>query len=149
MGLDVETPTPPDLTNRPLPSDLEPADVPDSGLRREELEEMLREGAWHEGFEEWAAYTDLTEAEYEAIRESGLLEELDFYWDPVEERVRFEVPPADRPAGEDLAERTTAEMTDLCRTVVEMLEDAYVDWEENGEALWSEETFGEGTPPEE
>lgn len=51
MGLAVETPTPPDLTNRSLPSELEPSDVLDgtADLRREELEEVLPDGAWSEG----------------------------------------------------------------------------------------------------
>lgn len=44
MPLTVETPTPPDLTNRPLPGDVDPADVLDGSndLRRAELDDLGR-----------------------------------------------------------------------------------------------------------
>lgn len=158
MGLAVETPDPPDLTNRPLPSDLDPADVLDDTveLRRGELEEMLRDGAWNEAFQEWAEYADLAEAEYRAIQDADLVEALDFYWDPVDERLRFEVPSmptelAEREGvGGDLATRAASELADLGQTVLEMLEDAYVDWGEAGavQDVWTEETFDEDTTPE-
>lgn len=69
MALDVETPDPPDLTNRGMPDDVDPSNVTDglSDLRREELEEILQDGAWNEAFREWATYTDLTEAEYRTM----------------------------------------------------------------------------------
>jgi hypothetical protein len=153
MALTVETPTPPDLTNRPLPSDVDPADVLDGSndLRREELEEALQDGAWSEGFQEWAAYTDLTEEEYHAIYDHGLLDRLDFYWDPTTERLRYAVPAVTGAlADDDLAARAESELDDLGRTVVEQLADAYLDWGETdaGEADWSEETFGDESPLE-
>lgn len=152
MTLAVESPDSPDITNRGLPRALEPSDALEgaSDLRREELEAFLRDGAWSEAFKEWAEYTDLSEAEYERVRDFGLLEELDFYWDPVEERLRFEVPalPAALAEQADLASKASAELTDLAHTVVERLEDGYVDWGEEGVSgdTWSEETFEEETP---
>ncbi|AFK21149.1 hypothetical protein E6P09_15440 (plasmid) [Haloferax mediterranei ATCC 33500] len=151
MVLDVESPDPPDLTNRGLPSEFEAPEVlGTSNLRREELEEILRDGAWNEAFSEWATYTDLTEEEYQTIRGRGLFEQLDFYWDPVEERLRFEVPnpPAEWSTREDLVSNARAELTDLGHAVVEMLEDAYVDWgeEETSDAVWREEALGEESP---
>jgi hypothetical protein len=147
MVLDVESPDPPDLTNRGLPSDLDIAELPGNSndLRREELETVLREGAWNEAFQEWAAYTDLTEGEYRTLQDHGLLQALDFYWDPVDEQLRFEVPELpgefDR---EDLAAMAQAELTDLGHTVVEMIEDAYTDWGGmETEAPWTEELFEE------
>jgi hypothetical protein len=152
MTLTVEPPESPDITNRGLPRAFEPADSLEgtSDLRRDELEAVLRDGAWSEAFNEWAEYTDLNEAEYDRIRDAGLLHELDFYWDPVEARLRFEVPTLPSALAEetDLASKVTAELTDLGHIVVEMLEDGYVDWGEGATSddTWSEETFEEETP---
>jgi len=154
MVLDVETPNPPDLTNRGKPSEFEPSGALDStsDLRRGELEEILRDGAWNEAFQEWAAYADLTEDEYRTVHDFGLVDRLDLYWDPDEERLRFEVPalPAELADQEALASRVTSELTDLGRTVIEMLEDAYVDWGagETETESWSAETFGDERPLE-
>lgn len=154
MVLDVETPTHPDLTNRPLPSELEPTDVLDgtSDLRREELEEILQDSVWNEAFQEWAEYTDLTEAEYRTIHDMGLVKQLDFYWDPTEKRIRFEVPslPDELAKQKDLATLVASELTDLSQTVIEMLEDAYVDWDEieTGDENWSEKKLSDETPLE-
>jgi hypothetical protein len=153
MVLDVEAPEPPDLTNRGIPPDIEPGDALESArdLRRPELEETLREGAWNEAFEEWTEYTALTEAEYRTVRDRGLFEELDFYWDPVAERLQFVVPEA--PASwddEELASKVSAELTDLAQTVMEMLTDTYVDWSgaESPDAVWTEEMYTDESPPE-
>ena len=155
MTLTVEPPESPDITNRGLPRALEPADSLEetSDLRREELEGIHRDGAWSEAFNEWAEYTDLDEAEYERIRDAGLFHELDFYWDPLEARLRFEVPTLPSALAEqtDLASKANAELTDLGHIVVERLEDGYVDWGEEGDSgdTWSEETFEEETFEEE
>ncbi|RLM53920.1 hypothetical protein DVK02_10865 [Halobellus sp. Atlit-31R] len=152
MALDVETPAPPDLTNRPLPSAVDVDAVEDAEvLRRAELEDLFREGAWHEAFQEWAEYTDLTGSEFRALRDAGVFERLDFYWDPADARLRFEVPelPAEL-ARRDLAAYADTELTDLCQTVIELLADAYVDWNDDESPLdyWSEEVFSDQTPPE-
>ncbi|MFB6102198.1 MAG: hypothetical protein ABEJ73_06490 [Haloplanus sp.] len=142
MALDVEVPEPPDLTNRSVPDGFEATDElgGPSEFHREDLEEILRDGAWQEAFREWAAYTDLTDQEYRTLREHGLLAELDIYWNPTEERLRFEVPPFPDDVGDEVAESLLrAELTDLGHAVVEMIEDAY--WE--GEPHWAEEVFDE------
>lgn len=149
MDLDGDIPDPPDLTNRGVPADVDPADGFDSlsDLRREELEEVLRDGAWAEAFEAWAEFTDLTAREYRTVRDLGLFEQLDVYWDPASERLRFEVPdlPEELSAEDDLGGRAASELTDLGHVVVETIEDGYVEWGE-GEPLedsWSGETFGD------
>lgn len=159
MALDVELPDHPQLSNRGVPSGFESVEaVGGAGdLRREELETILASGAWSEAFEEWSEYTDLTEKEFQVILELGLIEQLDIFWDPSEARLRFdplEFPDdwVDRmevtPPDEDrLRSKLEGELADLGRTVVEMLEDGYVDWEseESEDVIWSEETFGHGT----
>lgn len=134
MGLAVDAPTPPDLTNRPLPSAIDPADVLDStgDLRREELEQALRDGAWDDAFEDWTEDTDLNESEYRAILDAGLIETLDFYWDPYDGGVEFELPSvserlADRSKLAGLAE---SELTDLGEAVTKRLDDGALDWDE-------------------
>lgn len=154
MGLSVETPTPPDLTNRPLPSDIDPDEVDErmGDLRSGELEQLLKDGAWNEAFEEWAEYSDLTEPEYRGLEDAGLFELLDFYWHPGSDELRFEVPSVE--AGltrtEAFDSRMRGELTDLGRTVVELLETEYVDWGADGtsEDIWTEESFDEDTDPE-
>ncbi|RLM64158.1 hypothetical protein [Halorubrum sp. Atlit-26R] len=146
MALDVDPPPPPDLTNRPPPSDLDPAGAVDDigDRRREELEELLADGAWTDAFLEWADYTDLTESAYRSVRELGLFERLDFYWDPTEERLRFEVPSvAELAPREELGGLAAAELTDLGELVVETLERGYVDWGEpsEGEDDWRDGVF--------
>lgn len=155
MSLDVETPNPPDLTNRPLPSALEPEDVVDDigDVRRAELEEILLDGAWSEAFQEWAEYTDLSEAEYRTLLDAGLVDGLDFYWDPMAGRIDVAVPtvPDDVvPRTADVS-RLRSELSGLGETVVEMIEDAYVDWGTTGgaEEPWTEATFADDEMPSE
>ncbi|GAB7095344.1 hypothetical protein JCM30237_24970 [Halolamina litorea] len=134
MPIDIEAPSPPDLTNRSLPSGIDPTDVTDStgDLRREELETALREGAWDDAFGEWTEYTDLNEAEYRAVHDAGLVESLDFYWDPVEGGVRFELPSIPDGLGDDgsLSSLASTELADLGETVRKVLEGGYIDWSE-------------------
>lgn len=146
MALDVEPPPSPDLTNRPPPSELDPAGAIDDigDLRREELEELLADGAWTDAFLEWADYTDLTESGYRSIHAAGLFEGLDFYWDPTEGQIRFEVPSvAELAPHEELAGLAAAELADLGEVVVETLERGYVDWGEpsEGEEDWRDGVF--------
>ncbi|KAB1185374.1 MULTISPECIES: hypothetical protein [Haloferax] len=149
MALDVESPNHPDLTNQGTPSELAASEVigSESDLRREELERFLGDGAWNEAFEEWAEYTDLSQTEYEAILERGLVEQIDFFWDPVETRLRFVIPPVpdEWPDGRDISSKVRTELTDLGQAVIEMLEDGYVDWEDKdrSEKVWSEEKSSE------
>ncbi len=155
MALDVDVPDPPDLTNRGLPGEIEPDAAFDSisDLRRGELEDILRDGAWNEAFLEWAEYTYLTDAECLDLQEVGAFDRLDFYWDPFEERLRFEVPPlhGELETQRSHAARITTELEELCQTVIEMLEDGYVDWgnAETAEDVWNEPPFDDEPPPTE
>jgi hypothetical protein len=160
MGIDP--PAPPDPTDRGTPAGLVDAGtaVADADLRRGELETALRDGAWEEAVREWAAYTDLSRAEYRAVERAGLIARLDVYRDPVERRLRHGAPsvPARLGTGAGLEPglpaRARAELADLGRTVVETLADGYVDWEEaaTGERDWDERPRGdadEALAPEE
>lgn len=154
MALDVDRPDPPDLTNRELPTGFDPDASFDSvaDLRRGELETALRDGAWSEAFREWATYTDLTAAEFRLIDARGLFADLDFYWDPAAESLEFEVPelPDGRETRDDFPPNVRSELTDLCRTVIETLEDGYVEWGQTAESenVWEPETFDEDTRTE-
>lgn len=148
MALDVEPPAPPDLTNRGVPDRLAAtrAMVSAGDLHREELEEVLRAGAWREAFREWAAYTDLTEEQYRRLREAGILAELDVYWDPDEQRLRSDTPTLPDDVVEDLpAALVRTELSDLGDAVVETVSEAYEDWGEASdvEPAWTEELFRE------
>lgn len=161
MTLDVEVPDPPELSNRGVPAEFEAVEAVGSSadLRREELEAFLADGAWREGFEEWAQYTDLGEAEFAAARELGLFRAFDFYWDPSDALLRFEAPsvPDDwrRRLDRDALDVTLvgAELQDLGRAVAETLVESYVDRGEGGDGetgyAWGGETFGYDTREEE
>ncbi|WP_416841388.1 hypothetical protein [Haloferax sp. DFSO52] len=155
MSLDVENPSSPDLTNRGTPIEFSPDESigSEADFRRAELEEFLHDGAWKEAFEEWAVYTDLSDREYEQVLDLGLLDQVDFFWDPSASRVRFAIPPIPHewPNGTDISSKVSAELTDLGQTVVEMLEDGYIDWasDERAERVWSEEKSSEESTLEE
>ena len=134
MGLDVAVPEPPDLSNRGTPRDFEWLDeTPGStDFHREELEDLLQDGAWREGVDEWAEYTDLDEAQVRVVGELGLFQAFDFYWDPTDDRLRVDAPSVpddwrERPATESLDSSTVStvdtELQDLGRVVQETLED--------------------------
>lgn len=138
MALDVEVPDPPELPTAQDPNEYPGvADVEGEGdFRRGEIETFLHDGAWREGFEEWTEHTDLTEAEFAAARELGLLRQFDFFWDGGARDVDFYPPEApddwrDRDVeGLDSGTVSTIDnaMVDLGRTVAEMLE-SYVEWD--------------------
>jgi hypothetical protein len=46
---------------------------------REDLEDLLREGTWKEGFNEWTEYTDLDEGSVRIVNDLGLFRAFDFY----------------------------------------------------------------------
>ncbi|MFP4627958.1 MAG: hypothetical protein ACLFMX_03105 [Halobacteriales archaeon] len=154
MSLDVDPPAPPDLTNRGPPEgyDLEEGTTAVGEFRRAELEEVLLDGAWNEAFREWAAYTDLTDEQYERAREANLIDDLDLYWDPTEERLRFDLPtlPPALAADSHLATVLRVELSDLGDTLVDIAERGYLDWGD-GEPIdtWTEAHFEEELPPEE
>lgn len=154
MALDVELPEPPDLTNRGMPRDFELQDetAGSGAFHREELEALLREGAWQEGFNEWSEYTELDEAQVRAVSDLGLFQAFDFYWDPTDERLRFEAPSVpddwrqrDATASFDSGTVSMVEtdLRNLGRTVQEVLEDYLERSDEVSAHHWAEESFGD------
>jgi hypothetical protein len=146
MTLDVEVPEPPDLTNRGVPDGFQAVNAVgvDDEFRREGLESALRDGAWQEAFDEWAEYTDLTEDQFEAIRDRGFFREFDLFWDPEEERLRATTPTVPETDAFD-TDTVDAALSDLADTVLEMLDDAYAEyWSDEAEdVVWDESTFGQ------
>ncbi|AUV83979.1 hypothetical protein C2R22_12740 [Salinigranum rubrum] len=119
---------------------------------REDLEDLLQEGAWKEGFNEWAEYTTLDEEQVRIVSDLGLFQAFDFYWDPTEDRLRIDSPtiPDDwreRDATESLSSSTVSlidgELDDLGRAVQEVLEDYLERDDEASDYGWSEETYDE------
>jgi hypothetical protein len=153
MALDVPVPDPPDLSNRGMPREFEWEDetLGSEDFYREDLEDLLQEGAWSEGFNEWTEYTNLDEAHVRIVDDLGLFQALDFYWDPTEDRLRFDAPslPDDwreRDATASLDSSTVSmidgELDDLGRTVQEVLEDYLDRNDESSDFGWGEETYG-------
>jgi len=155
MGLNVEIPDPPQLSNRGVAEEFEAVEAVGGAadLRREEIEEILHDGVWNEAFEEWAEYTDLTEAEFAILSDLGVFQQFDVFWDSTEEQLDFQAPSlpddwqrqvSERPS--DVAGfpmRAETELTDLGQTIVEMLEDAPIDWVGEEPAIgWSDESRG-------
>jgi hypothetical protein len=138
MALDVETPDPPRLDDPLDPGDYEALDEPaewtGDDYRREELAGFLRDGAWQDAFEEWSEHTQLTEAEFEAVVDLGLIPQFDFYWNPAAEDVGYRAPtlpdplPAPYDDRFDTADRDAvdAELDDLGRVASEVLETDYI-----------------------
>lgn len=155
MALDVDVPEPPDLTMRGTPSDYRATEetAQPRDFRREETETMLKDGAWREGFEEWAEYTDLDADAIRAIDELGLFKAFDFYWDPDKESLEYDSPDVpddwEERAPESLTStsetsRVENELDDLGRTVLEEIEDTLLDRSEQAvDYDLGEEAFGQ------
>nr|WP_256398697.1 hypothetical protein [Haloarchaeobius litoreus] len=153
MAPDIEVPEPPDLSNRGMPRDFEWEEetLGSEDFYREDVEDLLQEGAWKEGFNEWTEYTSLDEAQVRLVDDLGLFQAFDFYWDPTEDRLRFDAPTVpddwrELDATESLSSSTVSmidgALDDLGRVVQEVLED-YI--ERNDEASnygWGDETYG-------
>ncbi len=119
---------------------------------REDIESLLQEGAWKEGFNEWTEYTDLDEEQVRVVSDLGLFQAFDFYWDPTEDCLRFDAPTVpddwrERDATESLDSSTVStidgELDDLGRAVQEMLEDSLERNSDSSTAGWGEETYGD------
>ena len=137
MTLDIEIPEPPTLRGPEDPGDYDAVEEPEErtgdDTRRDELAGLLEAGAWEDAFDEWADDTYLNEGEFRAVRERGLLEELDFYWHPAAGDVGYRVPPipADlTDAREDIDADDIDDIEEaldgLARTVSEVLENDYI-----------------------
>ncbi|RLM57511.1 hypothetical protein DVK02_07040 [Halobellus sp. Atlit-31R] len=145
MSLSVATPPAPNLEDAVDPNEYEDADVVgDTDYRRGDLETLLRDGAWADAFELWAADTDVTEAEWAIVLDLEMLSHFDFFWDDFADRVGYHAPGLP----EDWKERQlhpeidswktvssiNAGLTELGQTVCEVLKDDYITWESEYEA---------------
>jgi hypothetical protein len=138
MASPIEPPSPPELPINRTPEAYSDADVESIGgpdaFRRDELEGFLHEGAWKEGFNEWAGSTDLTEDELRIVLEEDLVHQLDFYWDVDATAVGYSAASLTAEQRDSLGlDHETASaiddaLEDLARTVAEMLDDGYADW---------------------
>jgi hypothetical protein len=138
MTLDVPVPEPPDLSNRGRPRGFdweESGTLGSEEFYREDIEDLLQEGAWREGFEEWADYTDLDEETARVVDDLELFQAFDFYRDPTDEHLRFDAPTVpedwrDREVSESLDSSSVSainsELQDLGRAVHETLQ-AYME----------------------
>ena len=158
MALDVEVPDPPDLTNRGIPNEFQTIEEVGTAedYRPEELEAVLAEGAWEEGFREWREYTDLSEREYRIASDLGLVQSIDIFWNPNTERLDYSIPQVPDKWREQSVERDVTASTienaldDLGDVIVEMIEDGYLDWGTEGAdyEIWTEDRFGSTGEPE-
>ncbi|MDQ2054107.1 hypothetical protein [Halobellus sp. H-GB7] len=145
MTLSVETPPVPELEDTVDPNEYEDADVVgDTDYRRADLEELLRDGAWADAFEQWCAETDVTADEWAIVLDLEMLSHFDFFWDDFADRVGYHAPglPEDWKERELHSEITSwktvssinAGLTELGQTVCEVLKDDYITWESEYEA---------------
>ncbi|MBX0288237.1 hypothetical protein [Haloarcula salinisoli] len=134
MTLEVSVPDPP-AQSEGAPgmgyNDVEPpeADASDD-YHRDDIEAALAAGAWVDGFEAWAAQTELEESEFRLLERHGLVDGLDFFWDPASEAVAYHAPTLSDDAREALhgnaADVVDAELKSLGEHVSETLSEAYL-----------------------
>ena len=145
MSLSVETPPVPELEDVVDPNEYDDAEViGDTDYRRDQLEELLRDGAWEDAFEQWRATTDVTAEEWRIVLDMDLLSQFDFFWDDFADRVGYHAPgiPEDwkeRELHPDVESWKTvssinAGLTELGQTACEVLKDDYITWESEYEA---------------
>lgn len=143
MSLNVEMPEPPELREID-PAEYDDAEVVgDTDYRRDELEGFLRDGAWDQAWDEWAAHTDVDEEEFAIVQDLELIQRFDFFWDAFAERVGYHAPglPEDwkeRDLHPELDSWSTvssinAGMTELGQIVCDVLKDEYIDWKSDYE----------------
>jgi transcription elongation factor len=144
MALDVSPPDPPTL-QAVDPNEYEDATIDgDTDYRRDELQTALEDGAWVDAFEQWAASTDMDAATYAIATDLSYFADFDFFWDGFAGRVGYHAPgvPEDwqeRTVHPDLDSWTTvstinAELTTFGQVVCDVIEEEYVDWEQDYEA---------------
>jgi len=139
MALEADAPTPPELQETD-PEEYDDASVEGQGdYHRDELEAFLKEGAWGDAFDEWAAHTDMDDEEFDIATDLGLFQGFDFFWDDFADRVGYHAPGIP----EDWREREyhpgidswgtvssiNAGLTEFGQVVSETLKQEYVDWE--------------------
>ncbi|RDI70428.1 hypothetical protein [Halopelagius longus] len=145
MTLDVETPTPPMLKSAVDPNEYDDTTVSaDDDYRRDQLSTLLREGAWEDAFEEWAADASMTEEEWDIVTDLDLVSRFDFFWDDFADRVGYHAPgiPEDWKEREVHPELSSwkevssinAGLTEFGQLVCEVLKEEYITWESEYEA---------------
>ncbi len=144
MALDVELPDPPEPTDID-PNEYDDAEiVGDTDYHRDEIRDLLAEGAWADAFEEWAETTDVTAEDWAIVEDLSMLEAFDFFWDDFADRVGYHAPgiPEDwkeRDLHPELNSWETvssinAGLTELGQIVCDILKEEYIDWEASYEA---------------
>ena len=145
MPLDVDPPDPPTLSPAVDPDEYEDAEVAsdDDDYRRAELADALAAGAWDEAFEGWAATASMDEAAWGVVDDLDLIAEFDFFWDGFAGRIGYHAPgiPEDwkeREYHPDLESWATvsainAGLTELGQVVCDVIQEEYVDWEQDYE----------------
>ncbi|WP_138006612.1 hypothetical protein [Halalkalirubrum salinum] len=144
MALDVELPDPPEPTDID-PNEYDDAEiVGDTDYHRDEIRDLLAEGAWADAFEEWAETTDVTAEDWAIVEDLSMLEAFDFFWDDFADRVGYHAPgiPEDwkeRDLHPELNSWETvssinAGLTELGQIVCDILKAEYIDWEASYEA---------------
>ncbi|MFC6825477.1 hypothetical protein [Halopelagius fulvigenes] len=145
MTLDVETPSPPTLKSAVDPNEYDDTTVSaDDDYRRDQLSTLLREGAWEDAFEEWAADASMTEDEWNIVTDLDLVSRFDFFWDDFADRVGYHAPgiPEDWKEREVHPELSSwkevssinAGLTEFGQLVCEVLKEEYITWESEYEA---------------
>jgi hypothetical protein len=134
MALEVSVPDPPSQSEGAPGrgyNNVEPPEA-DAGddYHRDDIESALSAGAWFDGFEAWAAQTDLGESEFRLLERHGLVDGLDYFWDAASEAVAYHAPTLSDDAREALqaSEHDTvdAALKSLGRHVSETLSEDYL-----------------------
>lgn len=144
MTLDVEIPDPPELEEID-PNQYDDAEVVgETDYKRDEIEQLLTQGAWEQAFGEWAEQTALDESEFRIVLDLEMLQQFDFFWDSFAERVGYHAPgiPEDwkeRNYHENIESWGTvsginAGLTELGQIVCDVLKNDYIEWETEYEA---------------
>lgn len=147
MGLDVDVPDPPDLTNGFVDAYEGDED------RRADIQEYFEsENAWGEAFSEWTTVTTVTEEEYAVIDDLELIAEFDFFWNADSGHVEYEAPSvrshpraSERYPELDSSARVAFiddALDELGAIVADVLTEYYIEWE-------SEDVFAERYDAEE
>ncbi|WP_255196019.1 hypothetical protein [Halorarius litoreus] len=144
MALQVSPPDPPRLESSFDADDYDDVEVMGDDYRREELQEYLADGAWAEAFDEWAAHSELDEDQWQVVADLNMVQQFDFFWDDFADRVGYHAPgiPEDwkeRDLHPELDSWATvsainAGLTELGRTVSDLLKEEYIEWESAFEA---------------
>ena len=140
MGLAVDPPESPPLTVSPDPGEYDDVEVvAPANYRREEIAELLADGAWEVAFRSWAERAHMTEDEFSIVEDLGMIERFDFFWDDFADRVGYHAPglPEDwrereiHPELESwgMVSSINAGLTELGQEVCDVLEADYIEWE--------------------